>query len=387
MNDMFIKGAKVCRNGVLRFENIIIKQGKFAEIGAELSNDNALPELSADGCFAVSGFFDIHTHGSIGVDVNAADEEGLNKISRFFASQGTTRWLASVLTDTPQQTLHCIDTIRRAMKNGTDGAQLMGIHLEGPFLSPEYKGAMPKHLLKSGDSALLERYLDAADGAVLYITIAPEIQNADAMLNILNRSGVRAAVGHSGASYEQTMHFIENGACAVTHTFNGMALFHQHRPGLMGAALESDIKCEAICDGRHLHPGTVRMLLKCKGADKVMAVTDSIMAAGLPDGSYKLGVNDIVVQDGDAMLADGSSRAGSTLTMVQALKNIMGFTGLNLESVMPVMGENQAKMLGLDDSLGEIKIGSCADLVLLNEHLDVIYTLVNGKAFYPSEQV
>ena len=161
-----------------------------------------------------------------------------------------------------------------------------------------------------------------------------------------------------------------------------MQLFHQHFPGLMGAALESDIWCEAICDGRHLHPGTVRMLLKCKGWNRVAAVTDSIMAAGLPDGRYMLGVNEVIVKDGDARLAVGDSRAGSTLTMHQALLNLMSFTGRPLEEVLPLLTENPAALLRLENRKGRIAPGLDADLVLLDESCEVVQTFVRGECVY-----
>ncbi len=150
----------------------------------------------------------------------------------------------------------------------------------------------------------------------------------------------------------------------------------------MGAVLESDIYCEAICDGRHLHPATVRMLLKAKGYDRVIAVTDSIMAAGLPDGDYKLGVNDIVVEDGDAKLADTGVRAGSTLTTGQALRNLVHFTGQPVERVLPLLTENPARMLGIFGRKGSLEPGKDADLVVLDKALQVKATYVGGRAVY-----
>ena len=189
---------------------------------------------------------------------------------------------------------------------------------------------------------------------------------------------VTVAIGHSGADYKTAIAAIDAGARAATHTFNAMGLFHQHRPAIMGAVLERDVFCEAICDGRHLHPGTVRMLLACKGWDRVAAVTDSIQAAGLPDGRYKLGVNDVVVREGDALLADTGVRAGSTLTTGQALKNLVRFTGQNVERVLPLLTANPARLLGLAGK-GAIAPGMDADLVVLDEALDVRATFVGGQ--------
>ena len=157
----------------------------------------------------------------------------------------------------------------------------------------------------------------------------------------LTAMGIVCAMGHSGAGYDQAMACVKAGVRSCTHLGNAMRLFHQHDPAIFGAALETDVYVEAICDGRHLHPGTVRLYLKAKGYDRVLAITDSIMAAGLPDGNYKLGVNDVVVEDGDAKLLNGV-RAGSTLTLAQALRNLMKFTGKNTETVVPLMTANPA---------------------------------------------
>ena len=173
----------------------------------------------------------------------------------------------------------------------------------------------------------------------------------------------------------------------MTHTFNAMKLLHQHFPAIMGAALESDIYCEAICDGRHLHPGTVRLLIKTKGIERVVAITDSIMASGLPDGNYKLGVNDVVVEDGDAKLADTGVRAGSTLTQNVALKNLLTFTGRPLEEILITLTENPARLLKIDDRKGFIEDGKDADLVILNEENEIVDVFVGGKRIVSGQGV
>ena len=384
MENCLICGAQVYLDGAFRQADVLCADGKIAAIGQGLRQTGGL-RLDARGYRLVPGFLDIHTHGAAGVDVNAADEAGLKKIAAFFASQGTTSWLASVLTDTQEQTLRCIGAIRNVMAQSGYGAQLMGIHLEGPFLSQEYKGAIPEHLLQKGDAALFARYQEAAQGAVKYLTVAPEVEGV--LQLIADVSGqVAVAIGHSGASYETSMQAIANGARCITHTFNAMKLFHQHFPAIMGAALESDAYCEAICDGRHLHPGAVRMLLKCKGPGRVIAVTDSIMAAGLPDGRYMLGVNDVVVEQGDAKLASTGVRAGSTLTTGQALRNLVAFTGRPVEEVLPLLTENPAAALRMQRQKGRIRQGMDADMVLLDAQLQVCATLVGGNLVYDARQ-
>lgn len=363
---------------------VYVEEGRVAQLAEKVNAPAGCPRLDLGGKRLVPGFIDIHTHGAAGVDVNAATAGQLNgTIGHFFASQGTTGWLCSVLTDTPEQTLWCLDQAKAAMKEEGDWAQLLGVHLEGPFLASQYKGAMPEHLLQKGSAELFAKYEAAGEGAIRYMTVSPEVEGVPAMVRDI-AARVKVAIGHSGAEYDAAMECIANGAVSATHTFNAMRLFHQHQPAIMGAVLESDVYCEAICDGRHLHPASVRLLLKCKGWDRVVAVTDSIMAAGLPDGNYKLGVNDVVVEDGDAKLASDGTRAGSTLTTGQALKNLVKFTGEGPEKVLPLLTENPADLLGLPRK-GRIAPGCDADFVVLGEDLTVLRTIVGGRTVYTAE--
>lgn len=363
---------------------VYVEEGRVAQLAEKVNAPAGCPRLDLGGKRLVPGFIDIHTHGAAGVDVNAATAAQLNgTIGHFFASQGTTGWLCSVLTDTPEQTLWCLDQAKAAMKEEGDWAQLLGVHLEGPFLASQYKGAMPEHLLQKGSAELFAKYEAAGEGAVRYMTVSPEVEGVPAMVRDI-AARVKVAIGHSGAEYDTAMECIANGAVSATHTFNAMRLFHQHQPAIMGAVLESDVYCEAICDGRHLHPASVRLLLKCKGWDRVVAVTDSIMAAGLPDGNYKLGVNDVVVEDGDAKLASDGTRAGSTLTTGQALKNLVKFTGEGPEKVLPLLTENPADLLGLPRK-GRIAPGCDADFVVLGGDLTVLRTIVGGRTVYTAE--
>lgn len=378
-----IKNGKVYENGVFVEKDLLLADGWIVA-------DQGLPDTEevydAKGGYVVPGFLDVHTHGGAGVDVNAADQKGFETIGHFFATQGTTSWLCSILTDTREQTLK---TIGEAVKHRKaqagvheDCADLLGIHLEGPFLAAEYKGAMPEHLLIPPNVELLKEYQQAAEGSIRYITVSPEVEGVPEAIPEIRKLGMRVAIGHSGADYDTAWKCIQEGAVAATHTFNAMKLLHQHYPAIMGAALESDIYCEAICDGRHLHPGTVRFLLKMKGMEKVIAITDSIMAAGLPDGEYMLGVNEVVVENGDAKLKVGGSRAGSTLTTGQALKNLLAFTGRSLEEILPLLTSNPAKMLGVYDRIGSLDVGKDGDVVILDASYSVVDTFVKGRKIH-----
>ncbi len=348
-----------------------------------LPANKELPEtaniIDVSGKKVVPGFIDIHNHGAAGVDVNAATAEDLEKICRAVARYGTTSWLCSVLTDTEEQTKWCIEEFKKHKCMEQKGANLLGIHLEGPFLCSQYKGAMPEHLLQEHNMPLLSEYQRRAEGDIKYITVSPEVEGIVEDIPKMIELGMTVAIGHSGADYETSWKAIHNGASACTHTFNAMKLMHQHYPAIMGAVLESDIYCEAICDGRHLHPGVVRLLIKTKGLDRVIAITDSIMAAGLPDGKYMLGVNNVIVKDGDAKLEDNGTRAGSTLTQNIALKNLLAFTGRPLEEVLPLLTENPARLINIFDRKGSIAEGKDADIVILDERNDIYEVFINGE--------
>lgn len=378
--DLYIKNGDVFTDGLFKKANITVKGGKIISLSDE--NIRGLPELDASGSRIVPGFIDIHTHGANNVDINHAKSQDISKINSFFASQGTTSWIASIVTDTEENTLWCIEQIKAAVNNSINGAQLLGTHLEGPFLDPQFRGSMAEHLLKKGNPELFEKLYDAADGIIKYVTVSPEVEGALDLIKKMRNLGIVVAIGHSGADYDTSIAAINDGATCATHTFNGMRPFHHHSPGIVGASLESDIYCEVICDGRHLHPGVVRLILKTKGLDRVVAVTDSITATGLPDGEYYLGVNKVRVTDGDAKLASDGTRAGSTLTTIKALQNLVKFTGRSLEELIPLLTKNPASVMNILDRKGTIAVGKDADIVLLDDALNVVTTIVGGTIVY-----
>ena len=384
MRRTILTGGLVFTGGELVNTEVLVVDERIAAIGDGLPREGC-DVLNLEGNILSPGFIDVHTHGGDGVDINAADYQQLAKLSRFFASQGVTGFLASILTDTEEATKRAVDAVCEFMDRPLPGAKCLGIHLEGPFLCQKYKGAMPPELLREGDASLFRRYQRKAQGRVRYMTVAPEVPGVLDMLDELRGECVMA-IGHSDADYETACEAIRRGVCSCTHTFNVMSLFHQHRPAVMGAVLESDVYCEAICDGRHLHPGTVRMLLKCKGWDKVVAITDSMQAAGLPDGDYMLGINPVTVTDGDAKISGTDIRAGSTLTLAQAVKKIAAFTGEGPEKVLPLLTANPAKLIGEFHRRGDIAVGKDADLVVLSPELDILATCSAGKFVYAADK-
>lgn len=377
--DAFVRADLLVAGG--KIGSILPPGAGLAAVGGISSMQEDCEVIDAAGMRILPGFIDIHTHGGSGVDFNHASPDEVRHAARFFAAQGVTGFLPTILTDDP-------DTMLRQLAIVSDPAVLrdcphiMGVHLEGPFLCPLYKGAQPERYLRTCDLALFSRFQEAARGSIRLVTLAPEVEGAEDLTRALTVMGVRVSVGHSAASYEQAMAVIRAGAVSATHVMNAMKLLHMHDPAILTAVLESDIYGEMICDGFHLYPPIVRLLLKIKGRDRMIAVTDSIMAAGLPDGEYHLGVNDVVVRGGDAKLASNGMRAGSTLTMKRAVRNIGEYSGLGLEGISRLVSENPARMLGVVAERGTIAPGTRADLVLLDPALEVAMTISAGQVLF-----
>lgn len=385
MNRTIIKDASILTPQGFQRGNLIIEDGKILEVASPRMPENS-QIIQGKGRKIVPGFIDIHTHGAVQVDFNHAESEDVIKVAEYFASQGVTSFYPAIMTDEIPVMCQRLAAVAKA-KNELGCAAIAGIHLEGPFLAPAYKGAMPENLLQKPSYQLFCQFQEAAQGLIKVVTIAPELEGAVELIEKLSQEGVRASLGHSGASYEQTMKAIQAGAASTTHTMNGMKLLHMHDPAILTAALESDIYCEMICDGFHLHPPIIRLLLKTKGMNRMIPVTDSIMAAGCPDGEYVLGVNPVVVEGGDAKLKTTGMRAGSTLTMKKAVDNIRKFTSLPEEDVYRLVSQNAAQLMGIFDKTGSIEGGKQADLVLINQDNKIDLVFTQGQISYYADKI
>ncbi len=375
MKSFHLENAEIYQDLKFVRSTLTVREGVISALGED--NMDSLSVIDATGLRIIPGFIDPHTHGAFGVDCNHASAQELNELNLKFARHGTTSWLCSIACDGQPQTEKAIKEAVLAIEHNEAGAELLGIHLEGPFLAPKYHATFEERYLLAPDFDLLKRYQNIAQGHIRTMTIAPEIPGAKELIKASRSLGIRPTLGHSDASCEQTVDAYEAGACAVTHLGNAMRPLHHREPGILGAALDLPLYVEVIADGIHLHPAFIRFVESVKYPDRLMLVSDSMMATGLPDGAYRLGSRDVIVKDGQSRKEDGRL-AGSTLTMDQALLNLQKFTQKPLASLIPASSTNAARWLGLRNK-GDIAVGMDADLVLMDRNNSIVSVFCRGE--------
>lgn len=355
--------------------DLVVEAGRIVAVGKKVWVSGAV-ELAVSGRFMAPGFIDLQVNGGAGFQFLDAPSPGMMAAIEFHLAHGTTGLLPTLITAPGA-------TIRAALARlrETPHPALLGVHLEGPFISKECRGAHhPAHILEPS----LERFeelVQGYEGFVRIVTLAPELPGASVLIRRITEIGAISALGHSAADYRTAQQGVKLGIRLFTHLGNAMTGLHHREPGVVGAALDSDAYVELICDGVHLHPAFVRLVAKVKGYDRICLVTDAISAAGLPDGEYVLGGLPVFVQEGVARLSDGTL-AGSTLTMDRAVKNFMEFTGCSLPEAVRCATLNPARLLGIDHRKGSLAVGKDADLVIFDEDLTVQYTILGGKIVY-----
>lgn len=374
---------KVIKNG------IVFKDGRWLKDVDVLIDGNIIKDLldgadnvdaeviDANGGFVCPGFINLHIHGAMGYDVMDGTEDAIKEIAKFSAEHGTTSFLPTTTTGSIGRTRKSLEMIKNVMKGKYEGAQILGVHLEGPFINREYKGAqMEEHIQRPS----IDNYLNLTHGfedIVKHITVAPEVEGAEELIKYLKDKGITVSMGHTGADYDTCMKAFEWGVSHVTHCYNGMVSLHHRNPGVIGAAFDREgITVELITDLIHIHPAMLRLAIKAKGAGGTAIVTDSMAATGLGDGQYLLGEKQVWVKDGIARIEEGNL-AGSTLTHDGALRNIVDI-GMSLEDGITMLSTTPAKVIGVDDHKGNIEKGYDADIVILDRDLKVDKVLVQG---------
>lgn len=335
--------------------------------------------IDANGGFVVPGFINEHIHGCDGVDTMDDDHgEALAAMQKILPSTGVTSFLPTTMTYDRKRIERTLDRIREAKKN--PGAQILGAHMEGPFICNAYKGAQKAKNSLPADFSWIEPYADI----VKIITLAPETLKNKTFLKQCEKKGILVSFGHSAASFEDAMDVMENGPlCHITHLFNAMAPFHHRQPGLAGAALLCPkAHCELICDNLHVHPAAQKLAYTLKGRDGILLVTDSMRACLQPDGESELGGQTVYVKDGQARLSDGTL-AGSVAAMNQVILNFLINTGASLPDVIAMATINPARDLGVDDRIGSLEEGKQADFVVLDSNdFRIKQTVIAGELVY-----
>jgi N-acetylglucosamine-6-phosphate deacetylase len=355
-----------------------VPDGRVTIDGTRIAPD--APQGNADvidvrNHWLVPGFVDIHNHGGGGASFSGTAED-VQKAIRTHRRHGTTTLLASTVTDDMDLLVQQAGLLSELAEQG----DLAGIHFEGPFISPCRKGAHSEELLRDPDPAEVRKLIDAARGKAKMMTLATELPGGIDSVRLLAEHGVIAAIGHTDATYEQTVEAIEAGATVATHLFNAMPQLGHRAPGPIAALLEDErITVELINDGTHLHPASLQLAFHHAGAARVAFITDAMDAAGFGDGRYVLGPLEVEVADGVARLAEGGSIAGSTLTLDRAFKRAVTIDGLPVEDVVAALSANPARLLGMDDTVGSLEPGKDADLVLLDADFDLKGVMRRGE--------
>lgn len=361
---------------------LVGEDGRIEALGAaEYVPDEKFEIMDIQGQSLLPGFIDVHIHGGNGYNVMDAKYASLDEISKFHAAHGTTSFLATTNTSTHDKIVNALRSAAAGMKQGVTGAQMLGIHLEGPFISLKRKGAQNKDEVRNPTMEEMELFIQAAEGRIRLVTLAPELIGGMEGVKYFSSQNVTVSAGHSDASYQQMEEAVACGVTHTTHHFNGMSPFHHREPGLAGAGLMMpELTTELVADGIHVHPAAVKFLFDVKTPSKVCAITDAVTCCGLPNGEY----GHIRMKDGQIYLKDSDTLAGSSLTMIQALKNILEFTGYPLEYVLPSFTLVPARQIGADHCKGSLEAGKDADFLVVDENLQLLSTFVKGREVYKS---
>jgi N-acetylglucosamine-6-phosphate deacetylase len=382
MNKVALRGNIVLIDRVLEGGTVLLEGDKIAGVYSE--KENILPEgittCDYGASYITSGLIDIHLHGALGKDVMDGEVESLGAIATHQARCGVTGFVPTTLAASLPSILAAVESVKVAQKLQLP-SEILGIHLEGPFLSLKKRGAQNPEFIKEASAREIESLLEAARGLKVIMTLAPEVGNNLSFISVLKEKGMVISIGHSEAAYELAIESFERGISHATHLFNAMAGFQPREPGVIGAVLDSDkVTAEIIADGVHVHPASLRMAIRQKGEEKICLVTDSMNAAGLGDGVYRVGNLETIVSGGEVRLKESGALAGSILTLNRAVKNIIRWAGVTVSQAINMAAANPARVLGLEDKIGSIQAGKYANFAIFDEEFNVIDTIVRGRS-------
>ena len=358
---------------------IVVEDGKIAEIYPYGTKE---ADVDYGDQWVLPGFIDVHCHGAFGFDTNDAEPEGLRKWLRGIVKEGVTSLLPTTITQSEEVLTKALENVANVVEEGYTGAEVLGVHFEGPFLDMLYKGAQPEQHIKRPAVEQFKRYQEAAHGLIKYITMATENDEDFALTRYCTETGVVVSIGHSAATFDQAVMACAHGTRSMTHVYNGMSPFNHRQNGLVGAAYNiKSMYGEIICDGCHSTPAALNNYFMCKGPDYAVMVSDALMAKGTPVGShYLFGGNEIeIYPDGSAHLVDSGKLAGSTLRLNQGLRILVEEAMVPFNYAINSCTVNPARCIGVADRKGAIGVGMDADLAVLEQDYNVRQTYCMGK--------
>lgn len=385
---LMVHGNAVLENEVAKSIYVFIENGKIHEIGPIHSLPSHLNhvekiEIAADQT-VVPGFIDVHIHGASGADTMDATTEALETMAKALPAEGTTSFLATTITQKHESIENALKNAAHYLKGHNDSgkAEVLGVHLEGPFINKKRAGAQPIEYIINPDIELFKHWQKLANGSIKLVTVAPELETGTSFVTYLHETDVIASIGHSDAVYEEMEKAVHAGAKQVTHLFNGMRGIHHREPGVAGSALLfKELMVELIADGIHVRPEVMKLVINAKGIEGCVLITDAMRAKCLKNGVYDLGGQDVSVADGKALLADGTL-AGSILKMNDSIKNILEAAEIALSQAVQMASMNPAKQLNVYDRKGSISVGKDADITILSNELQVDMTFCRGEIAY-----
>ena len=374
---MLIKNAKIIYTDRIEVGSVRIANQKIAEINPQNLEDDAV--LDAHGLYLSPGFIDVHIHGAGGKDTMDATPEALSVMAKAIAQYGTTSFVPTTMTMGLPAIRMAVATVARAKAGGTGGANVLGVHLEGPFINVAMMRAQnPEHVIPPSIEAMNDM-VAGFESSVIAVTMAPEMPGGIEMVKYLHSLGIKISIGHSASNYETAIAAIKAGASHATHLYNGMIPFHHREPGLLGAIFDSDITTEVLADGIHLTYPALRLALRQKGTDNLLLVTDAMMGCTMPNGQYTLGGQEVILSNGTARLKDGTL-AGTLLTLDEAIRNLKNNTSYPLYELVKMATYNPARYCGVENHKGKVETGFDADLVLFDEDISVKKVFIGGRS-------
>ena len=380
---MIIRNVKVYTESKT-FEDgvIMIRNGVFDQVlsGPDSAGADDSEILDGEGCYAIPGLIDLHFHGCMGDDFCDGSKEAIARIAKYEASIGVTAIAPATMTLPADELEEILKVAAEYKKEASEGADLIGINMEGPFISPAKKGAQDERNIVPCDTDMCHRFLDASEGLVKFVGIAPE-QSEKSLDFIQQMKGrVNISLAHTNADYDTAKAAFDAGANHAVHLYNAMPAFTHRAPGVVGAVSDSEhVMAEIICDGVHIHPSVVRATFKMMGADRMILISDSMRATGMPDGRYTLGGLDVDVVGNRATLVSDGALAGSATNLMDCMRTAVKKMGIPLETAVACATMNPAKSLGVYDQYGSIKAGKKADVVLLDKELNLKMVIKDGK--------